>query len=840
MDKLAWLFPTFSGFSTLPFDVQLSSIFIGVLLSITVIFLCKSGYSVFKAWKRISWLHAILSSVSSEELSNKRDDLYSLAKKNNDSAGHLWLEFDETLIEVRKDNKTTLYNTFDAAYFFNSTTLAKGVTDNRLVAAVPGFLTAIGVIGTFVGLQIGLAEMNISADVSIDEMKAGVAAVIGGAKVAFMTSVWGVFLSVIFNLTEKLLEQATRWKINGLQNTIDKLFPRLSAEAQLQDISESSGESRECLQGLAEQIGVKMQESMLTATRGISEALEASLNEIMAPAINKLVDDTSEGNQKALEDLLTKFMDGFGTQGQQQRQAMESASEQVNESIVGMNRTMESFINKMEASQQQSGEREKELISSISLQVSQLVEQGHEQTIKMNDLMNNQLGGLSSRFENAQQQAAQREQELISSISLQVSQLVEQGNAQTLKMNTLMESQLGGLSSNFENAQQQAAQREQALISSISQQVSQLAEQSNEQTLKMNELMEKQLGGLSSSFENGQQQAAQREQELISSISQQVSQLVKQGNEQTIKMNDLMENQLGGLSASFENAQQQAGQREQDLTSNIEQQIKSLTEGISAQSNVLTDFVNKQMGSLQDKFDEREVRSTQLAEQRDGILAKQNDAISATTQDLIQQVDMSIKHQQSSSEQILQQGKSLQQSVESSVLASAKATDSMRESATELKSAADSMNVFGSHVREAGNQLSGAVKEAAETTKDLALQNQLTAKRMESLRDELLVETEKFNTVVDNVSGMISTAGSTFTELKLSQKQYLDEQKNNVGELAKQMTKLLSDYAEQANGQTANHLNIWATSSTQYAESMNSAARALSSVVDEIQDKVGA
>ncbi len=82
-----------------------------------------------------------------------------------DSVGHLWLEFDETLIEIREDGVTQLFNTFDAVYFFNSSTLAKGVTNNRLIAAVPGFLTAIGVIGTFVGLQIGLSGMDISADV---------------------------------------------------------------------------------------------------------------------------------------------------------------------------------------------------------------------------------------------------------------------------------------------------------------------------------------------------------------------------------------------------------------------------------------------------------------------------------------------------------------------------------------------------------------------------------------------------------------------------------------------------------------------------------------------------
>lgn len=689
MNKLAWLFPDFRNFETLPFESQLSTGFVSVLLVTTGFFLLYSFISVFFASKRITWLKKILSTTTSENILSKREDLFSLAKekRKSNSVGHLWLEFNETLIEVRKDNKTTLHNTYDAAYFFNSTTLAKGVTDNRLIAAVPGFLTAIGVIGTFVGLQIGLSEMNISADVSVDEMKTGVSAVIGGAKVAFMTSVWGVFLSVVFNFIEKLLEQGIRKKIYKLQDSIDGLLPRLNAETQLQVIADNSVESKESLQGLAEQIGVKMQESMLTATRGISEALEATLNEIMAPAINKLVDDTSEGNQKALEDLLTKFMDGFGAQGQQQRQAMESASDQVNHSIAGLNSTMESFVSKMEASQHESGERRKELISSISLQVSQLVDQSNEQAIKMNDLMGNQLSSLNS---------------------------------------------------------------------------------------------------------------------------------------------------------SFENGQKQAIQREQDFTNNIEQQIKNLTEGISAQSNVLTDFSNNQMGSLQEKFESREVRATQLAEERDAALSKQTDTISSTTQDLIKQVDLSVKNQQSSSEQILQQGKSLQHSVESSVLASAKATDSMRESASELKSAAESMSVFSSHIRDAGNKLSGAVTEAVETTKDLALQNQASAHSMESLRAEILNETAKFSEIADQIDGMIVNAGSTFTELKSSQSDYLRELKGNVSDLTKQMTHLLSEYAEQANAQTTNHLNIWAQSSSHYAESMNNAARALSGVVDEIQDKVGA
>lgn len=686
MEKLAWLFPNFIDFSSQPFESQLSTVFVAALLFITFSFLIKSLLSFIRASKRIGWLNKNLKDVTSENIATKRLDLHTSSKNDGgDVVGHLWQEFDETLIEVRQNGETQLFNTFDAAHFFNTSTLAKGVTDNRLIAAVPGFLTAVGVIGTFVGLQLGMSGMDMSGDVVL--MKEGIKTVIDGAKIAFMTSIWGVTLSVIFNFIEKLLEQNVRTKISNLQTKIDEIFPRLSPESQLQVIANNSAESRESLQGLAEQIGIKMQESMLTATRGISEALEKTLNEIMAPAINKLVDETSEGNQKALEDLLTKFMDGFGAQGNQQRAAMEGASEKVNESIAGMNATMETFIKKIEASQQASGEREKELIASISLQVSQLVDQSNEQGMKMTELMGSQLGSLNSAFEESQTQASKREQE---------------------------------------------------------------------------------------------------------------------------------------------------------LASNISEQIKSLTEGISAQSNVLTEFVSNQMSSLNTTFETREAQTAQKAEERDIALAKQTGAISASTQDLVSKIDSSIQKHQTSSEQILQQGKSLQTSVESSVLASAKATESMRESASELKLAAESMNVFGSHVRDAGNKLSGAVTEAVETTKDLATQNQNSSERMESLRDQLLEDTAKFKGIADQINDMIINAGSTFDSLKSTQSDYLKDLKQNVSDLSSQMTSLLSDYAEQANSQTSNHLKVWADSSTTYAVQMNNAAKALSSVVDEIQDKVGA
>jgi hypothetical protein len=683
---LNWLFPKVSDFAFPPSTPeQLSAFFIGLLLFITTFFLLKSFWSSFKARRRVAWLSKLLSGLESESAAIKRNDLLDSAGKQKDSIGHLWQEFDETLIEIKRNEIIHLYNTLDAAYFFNPSTLAKGITENRLIAAVPGFLTAIGVVGTFVGLQLGLSELNISSEVSVDEMKSGVSSVIGGAKVAFLTSVWGVSLSVLFNFIEKFLEQGVRKKISALQDQIDDIFPRLSAEAQLQDISDNSYQSRESLQGLAEKIGEKMQESLVEATHGIQQGLEASLEKIMAPAINKLVDETSEGNQKALEDLLEKFMDGFGQQGEQQRQSMDSASDKVNGAVEGMSTSLEAFINRLEANQSESIEREKELASTVSERVSYLIEQSNKQ-----------------------------------------------------------------------------------------------------------------------------------------------GQLLREFTEQ---QTDRMENHA-------QERDRTASEREQELFNALKGQVADISEKVSLQSNEMSQFVEKQMEGLVDSFNARDKKVSEIEQARNETLEKQIESLDRSATELLTNVENTIKKQQAASLEVLKQGRSLQQSVDSSVHASVEATQSMKATAAELRAASDNMNVFSSHIKDAGNKMSGAITEAVESTKDLASQNQISVRQVEALREELINDLQKFNNLADKITEMLNTAGRTFNDLKTTQSDFLGELKGNVRELSEQMSKLLSDYAQQANSQTTTHLKVWSDSTTQYAEQMNRAVSALSNVVDEIEEKV--
>ncbi len=616
------LLPDFSslGISTAG---QLSALFVALLIVVVGVFVIISFWAHKKARQRINWIQKLLENETSQSVVTNRQELRDQADKDKSGSGHLWNEFDETLIEARVGEELHLHNIYDANHFFNSTSLAREITESRMLAAVPGFLTAFGVLGTFIGLQLGLSDLNIGNDVPVKEMKSGLAGVINGAKIAFMTSVWGVFLSVVFNLYEKLLEQHIRSRIQGLQTRIDELFPRFSAEVQLQKIAEDGSESREALQGMAERIGQKMQESLLEATSGIQQGLEASLEKIMAPAIDKLVNETTDGSQKALEQLVEGFLDRFGEQGETQRRAMDEATKGVGDALVSMNRTLDGFIRNLDQTQNAASERERQMIEHISNQVDELIEKNSEHGKQLVEMTKQQVESLSTSLEQSRQAQAQRE------------------------------AQLG----------------------------------------------------------------------------------------------EMFEDAVSGIGESVE----------------------------------------------------RQARA---------------------------------------SSSLMEQGKALQQRIEASQVNMEKLAQGVSDGAFQLRSAADQLKEYGEGVRHSSQRLSDVIQEAARSTADLAGENKKASTVVNQIQQKISKDIEVLGGVVDKLEAVVRTADSTFGHLEEHQKRYLDELKKNVEELAQQGAQLLSRYAEQANAQTAEHLDVWARHTTNYAEQMGNAARALSTVVDEIEDKL--
>ena len=375
---------------------------------VIVLLVLMGGCLLFAVWQfakarsQVRFYLKILLSYQSDQLFSRRQKINEeMASRAN--YGDLWQEFDESLVCAGEH----LYNTLDASHFFNHYSLARGLTDNRFLAAVPGFLTAIGVIGTFAGLLMGLSEIQDAGfggvDSGVDEIKAGIGGMIAGAAVAFMTSIWGIGSSVVFNFVEKLLERSIRASISQLQNQIDSLYQRLTAEKSLADIEGHSRESREIMQTLAEKIGERMQEALLESTDKIRNSLVESLEKILGPNIEMLVNNANAGAETALTHLVERFMEGMRHEGQRQSGQMSAAAANVRGALDNMNEGLNGFVQRLDRQMTNIAESNRAIMQGVQNRLTEQIDAQQQQANQRDQALSSQIEQLQGSQGNLNQ-----------------------------------------------------------------------------------------------------------------------------------------------------------------------------------------------------------------------------------------------------------------------------------------------------------------------------------------------------------------------------------------------------------------------------------------------------
>ncbi|WP_159439197.1 MotA/TolQ/ExbB proton channel family protein [Algoriphagus halophilus] len=138
-------------------------------------------------------------------------------------------------------NKTTE----DANDYFDEHTLILNNANFRHYLTLPSVFVGIGILGTFVGLVVGISSFDLSSSSTI---KDSISILLGGMSTAFYTSIAGMFTSIFFNLFEKYQFHSVYKKIKNLANGLNEEF-RISkielekhqAQSQLALIQEAFG-----------------------------------------------------------------------------------------------------------------------------------------------------------------------------------------------------------------------------------------------------------------------------------------------------------------------------------------------------------------------------------------------------------------------------------------------------------------------------------------------------------------------------------------------------------------------------------------------------------------------
>jgi hypothetical protein len=589
----------------------LSAAFVLVLLTALAFFAVVSFWGYLRAVFALRFYRSLIKGMTADDLLQKQREVTNSALQNK-RYGQLWREFDESLVHV--PHRDRLFNTLDAAHFFNTHTISRGLTESRLLAAVPGFLTAIGVIGTFAGLQMGLAALSgdvgtssgttAPSAIDVDQLKDGIFGMIGGASIAFMTSVWGVFTSVLFNFYEKMLERSIRSSIATFQNQVDYLYPRITAEQSLSNIEDFSRKSSEKLAELDEKIGHRLQEAMREASNSIKQGLEESLTAILGPAIEKLVDNAHSGSEKALESLMDRYLEGMGSAGTAQKEMMEKAALDVKNASTSMAEGMAGFMSNLESQMADMVEKNSATMTDVQAALLTQMNEQQDREVARQSVLNNQIRsfqgsqdqlsqGLGDLLENQKKQGTELNHELgvlvekfgeLSAAHERATQAM-QGSATEMKTTSL---QMGLMSTNIKEASERLSEN----VATSVRVLDELSQRSGSTAEVYTSLID-QMSSVTSQIDvtaQAMNQAAEKAQNGMSVVGGHFEKL-----SQSLKLHvEDLEKQVSGLLAEYsDRVNSQTANRLNEWNTQTNAYIGSMTDAVRAISDVVEEIDGK-------------------------------------------------------------------------------------------------------------------------------------------------------------------------------------------------------------------------------------------------------
>lgn len=168
----------------------------------------------------------------------------------------------------------------------------------NITRIAPSALTSIGVLGTFFGIFLGLLEFDVS------DIDASVPPLLDGLKVAFITSIMGISLAVVFRIFESVLP--TNAGPGGV--SADEIFAVLSDIRN--EARQFHDESKDAAEKVSNAIGGEGESSVVTQIQNLRMSV-ADGNDSLLQEFREFAENMAENNSKALIVALSEVMRDF-------------------------------------------------------------------------------------------------------------------------------------------------------------------------------------------------------------------------------------------------------------------------------------------------------------------------------------------------------------------------------------------------------------------------------------------------------------------------------------------------------------------------------------------------
>ena len=167
----------------------------------------------------------------------------------------------------------------------------------RLLEMAPDIFTSLGILGTFVGLVWGLKNFEPT---NYEAMTTSVASLVDGIKVAFLTSIYGIAMSIVYSCGMKSEYSSLT---SNLQSFLDRFHTYVmpTAESESMNILVASQKNQTAaMEQMAEKFSVQMADSF--------EKVITPTFQKMNDSLDVLVNSVTKCQEDAIKEILDTFL----------------------------------------------------------------------------------------------------------------------------------------------------------------------------------------------------------------------------------------------------------------------------------------------------------------------------------------------------------------------------------------------------------------------------------------------------------------------------------------------------------------------------------------------------
>jgi MotA/TolQ/ExbB proton channel family len=286
----------------------------------------------------------------------------------------IWREYGKTLhlqqeVVDGELKVTAVFSTVTSDAYFNPESVFEGRINSEFFKHLPGILTGLGIIGTFLGLIVGLQSFASIELGNPQETQRGLQQLMEAVGGAFVVSATAIVAAMAITLVEKLLVKQLTSLIHELVQAIDALYDAGASEdylARLVKASEESAAQTKILKdALVKELGDLLREltdaqiaaatsnansiqaNMQNQGQEIGAAVSKSINEGLKGPLDKVADlvATASGEQssaatKMLQEVMTSFSqklnDLFGGQISEINRLNQEAATSIKQAVDGI------------------------------------------------------------------------------------------------------------------------------------------------------------------------------------------------------------------------------------------------------------------------------------------------------------------------------------------------------------------------------------------------------------------------------------------------------------------------------------------------------------------------